>query len=542
MKYSKRNTQNRNNNRSYRVGGGIFNHSIKFTFEEKEYILLKKSFGRGYKLNDKFFSNLNKLIEYFKQNDKGNNQCITLFNTLIDKYLNEPNNFHFKQLLLMYNDWVDISMNSQLESYIIDIIQTIDNNSYSIQFLDRLTDYMTLTHMEHLYPKYIVHKRDIYMVNSQIHKNIRLYKKLLKLHESLEIYEFSNDIPLLLNSIYGPLPICKIEPKLRNISISYQKFIQSGSFGSVFKNETKSQAIKIIDTSKHSSLNHVINLMKREVYTYYKISSLKCNNNLFCSFINAYYDHNKHKIFVLMEYCGIDLFTVLYSGIIHQIPFKWFINIVKGVKCLHDNNYVHFDIKPENIVITNTVERRRKKRISKDWIFDHKRNESENESRSRSESGSGSESENENESGSESGSGSRRESESKRSRTNEDKFHISNNSSAKLIDFGLSYEISSISSKISPGTDGYRAPELEDEDKEVIDYKKCDIYSLGMTFGLCLYLTIYASNYDISIDDILTGRERHILIQLLEDINLHDMVDSNPNMRPDINTVITRLR
>ena len=178
----------------------------------------------------------------------------------------------------MYNEWVDISMYAQLESYIIDIIQTIDNNSYSIQLLDRLTDYITLSNMEHLYPKQIVHKRDIEIFDSEIHKNIRLYKKLLKLNETYDtiisddknINSF-NEISFLLNTIYGSLAICKIEPKLRNISINYQKFIQRGSFGSVFKNETKSQAIKIIDTSKYSSLNHFVNLIKREVYTYYKM-------------------------------------------------------------------------------------------------------------------------------------------------------------------------------------------------------------------------------------------------------------------------------
>ena len=62
-----------------------------------------------------------------------------------------------------------------------------------------------------------------------------------------------------------------------------------------------------------------------------------------------------------------------------------------------------------------------------------------------------------------------------------------------------------------------------------------------MTFGLSLYLTTYPSNRFFSINDILLGKEFNNLFQLLKNINLHDMVDTNPNMRPDIDAVIQRL-
>ena len=167
---------------------------------------------------------------------------------------------------------------------------------------------------------------------------------------------------------------------------------------------------------------------------------------------------------------------------------------------MHDNNYVHFDIKLENIVITNTTDHKKNNRISNHWIFDSQMSKS-------------------------------------RSRTMYDDLHISKESNVKLIDFSLSYEISTISSKISPGTSGYRSPELGLQ--KDIDYKKCDIYSRGMTFGLCL---LFNKIPHVSIDDILTGRESNTLFKLLEDINLQDIVDKNPDIRPDIDTVITRLR
>lgn len=512
---SKNNRRIYSHNRSYRVGGGFVNYYIKFVYFKKEYILIKKSLGRGYQFNEKSFQNLNELIKYFKQTNTDNSLYFELFNTLLNDYINKTTKFHFIKLLIRYGEWVNISINTDLQSHIIDIIQKSENKPYSIEFLDKLTNYMTLANMEYLYLKYIFHKNDTHIFNgTKINKNIRLYKKLLKLYESLETYDDTpinslEDIILLLNSIYGLLPICKIEPQLTNIVVNQNKFIESGSFGSVFKNETKSQAIKIIDTSKYSSLSPVIHLMDKEVYTYYKISTLACNRNLFCNFINAYYDHNKHKIYVLMEYCGTDLFNVLVvAGTIKQIPQEWFINIARGIKCMHDNNYVHFDIKPENIVIENVVGRRQtNKRISNHWIFDSKK----------SRTGSGS------------GSGSRKRN-----------LNIQTQTNAKLIDFGLSYEINSISSKMSPGTSGYRAPELGIKDGN--DYKKCDIYSLGMTIGLCLYFTTYSPKSDVSIDDILIGRERKNLYEVLSRYNLQNMIDLNPDVRPDIDAVITLLQ
>ena len=529
MVYSKRNKLLFGKNRSCKVGGGMINHSIKFTYLERDYILSKKSLWRGYLFNENSFSNLNALIDYFKQNNSDTKLYIELFNILMTKYSNKTIKFHFIKLLLRCNEWVDISMNPNIEIYINDIIQNIEYIPYSIQLLDTLSSFFTLLNMEYLYTKYTMSDKNMNIFdNTKIYKNIRIYKKLLQLYTFIEIpnsidKSFAENIPLLLNHIYGLLPICKIEPRLTNIVTNQSKFIESGSFGSVFKNETKSQAIKVIDTSKYESLTSIIHLIYREVYTYYRISALACNRNLFCNFINAYYDDNKHKIYVLMEYCGTDLFTVLDSGTIRQIPIKWFLNIARGIKCMHDNNYVHFDIKPENIVIENVVEQRPKKRISKHWIFDSKRSSSGSRS-----SSSGSRS---------SSSGSRR---SRRSGSNRGSLLIPPQTNAKLIDFGLSYEISSISSKISPGTNGYRAPELGIQIG--IDYKKCDIYSFGMTIGLCLYFTKYLPNNSVSTDDILIGRKFKDLYKLLSILKLQNMVDNNPDMRPDIDTVITLLQ
>ena len=494
--HSKNNRRRYSHNRSYRRRDMV-NYSIKFTHLNDNYTLLQKSIGRYYKFNEKIFPNLNGFIQFLNQtntNNIVNNLYIELFNTLLSDYINKPSKFHFIQLLLRYAEWVNVAMNEVLESHITNIIQNIETKPYSIQLLTKFTNFMTLRNMKYLYFKYMDRNGDIHIFNkTKVYKNIRMYKKLL------ELYKFSvnDDIPSLLNSFYGLLPIYKIEPRLVNIITNKIKFIESGSFGSVFKIETKPEAIKVIDVSKVSSLNEVIALIKREVYTYYRITTLACNRNLFCNFINAYYDNNIHKIYVLMEYCGVDLFTVLDSINIKHIPIKWFLNIAYGIKCMHDNNYVHFDIKPENIIIENV----RDIGQSTQNIISGRNRSNESSGRNRSNASSGS-----NRSNASSG--------SNRSRRIRSNLYIPRETIAKLIDFGLSYEISTISS-LHPlhGTDGYRAPELYSQTS--IDYKKCDIYSLGITIGICLYLKTYNPNIEMSINTMVERDEfKYLLFKL----------------------------
>jgi serine/threonine protein kinase len=542
--HSKNNTRKYSHNRSYRKRDMVY-YSIKFTHLNDNYTLLQKSVGRYYKFNDTLFPNLNGLIQFFKQNNTNNivnDRYIELFNTLLKDYITKPSKFHFIQLLLRYAEWVNITINEELESHITNIIQNIETKPYSIQLLTKFTNFMTLRNMKYLYFKYMGRSGDIHIFNkTKIYKNIRMYKKLLELYK----FSINDDIPSLLNSFYGLLPIYKIEPRLVNIITNKIKFIESGSFGSVFKIETKPEAIKVIDVSKVSSLNEVIALIKREVYTYYRITTLACNRNLFCNFINAYYDNNIHKIYVLMEYCGVDLFTVLDSTNVKHIPIKWFLNIAYGIKCMHDNNYVHFDIKPENIIIENVkyldqlpqnISSGRNR--SNESSGRNRSNESSGRNRSNESSGRNRSNESSGRNISNESSGRNRSNESnQRSRISRSSLYIPRETIAKLIDFGLSYEISTISS-LHPlhGTDGYRAPELYSQTS--IDYKKCDIYSLGITIGICLYLKTYNPPIETSINDMV-GRDE--FKYLLFKLNLHDMIDVNPDVRPNIDEVIQRL-
>jgi hypothetical protein len=156
-----------------------------------------------------------------------------------------------------------------------------------------------------------------------------------------------------------------------------------------------------------------------------------------------------------MEYCGSNLYSELFkSAKLHlNIILIWFITIAEGIKCMHDNNYVHLDIKPENITIYNNK--------------------------------------------------------------------------AKLIDFGLAENINAIE-KLSEktGTEGFKAPEMG---KYPIDYKKCDIYSLGQTFLQTIYYIYFKELRFLNIN------------KCLKLIGLEEMINNTPIYRPTIDSVITSL-
>lgn len=310
-----------------------------------------------------------------------------------------------------------------------------------------------------------------------------------KIQRNIKIF---NDIKLKLTiveleKIYIKFPICKINPKLNNIiekpgvsrteTITYidtepingtdtsNDYTFSGSGGGkVYINRNKNEAIKSIDTFNRPD-EEICYLFYNEATNYNNISSLVCNTNYFCIFKNAYYSNTQNKIYILMEYCGTELFTYIYEKIENNNTiresqlYKWFTTIAKGIQCMHDNGFVHLDIKPENITINQTTE-------------------------------------------------------------------FISGSLAKLIDFGHAQNINALNrlpNKHFGGTIEYMAPEMKNPSIiTIFDYKKCDIYSLGITLQLLLRLIL--SNDNVSLPD-----------------DLQDMLNINPDERPTIQSVIITL-
>ncbi len=99
----------------------------------------------------------------------------------------------------------------------------------------------------------------------------------------------------------------------------------------------------------YKNLPFVLRHLNNEIINYRAISVL-CPE-YFCRFIGYKYNRDSMYIDIVMENCGEDLIThAEQRKISHPDWFRIFIKMINTVKCLHENNYVHFDIKPDNIV------------------------------------------------------------------------------------------------------------------------------------------------------------------------------------------------
>ncbi len=140
--------------------------------------------------------------------------------------------------------------------------------------------------------------------------------------------------------------------------------LPSGAFGYAYKSGNR--VVKIINLIKYEyyTEDKIIQNLNNEIVNYFNISNL-CPND-FCKFVGYYYGINEgsYKLAIIMEYCGMDLFeyiNLLYT--LNRKPNKndlsnytetfktIFIQIADALICLHSKNYVHLDLKFENITV-----------------------------------------------------------------------------------------------------------------------------------------------------------------------------------------------
>jgi serine/threonine protein kinase len=136
--------------------------------------------------------------------------------------------------------------------------------------------------------------------------------------------------------------------------------LPEGNFGFAYRSNNR--VVKYINLIKYEyyTPDKINSNLDSEILNYFEISKL-CPE-YFCKFIGYYYDGA--KLAIIMEYCGIDLFQYIYDLFENNTNsnkynlskycdvFKdIFSKIAKAVKCLHDNGYVHFDLKLENITV-----------------------------------------------------------------------------------------------------------------------------------------------------------------------------------------------
>lgn len=103
----------------------------------------------------------------------------------------------------------------------------------------------------------------------------------------------------------------------------------------------------------HNSVKFALHHMYDEILNYYVISQ-KCPD-YFCRFIGYKYDDVDLQLYIVMEDCGKDLFTIMEEN--STTNNEWITIIAKiaeALICLYNNNYIHSDIKPDNIVAIKT--------------------------------------------------------------------------------------------------------------------------------------------------------------------------------------------
>jgi serine/threonine protein kinase len=126
------------------------------------------------------------------------------------------------------------------------------------------------------------------------------------------------------------------------------------AFGTGYISEDGQHAVKIINLKQRieqTPVDNIIESLKSELKNYYAITQI-CSK-LFCNLVGYHYDIPNTTLTIVMENCGTDLFYIYSteSKPIKKTQINHIGQIIDAIKCLHENRYVHFDIKPENIVL-----------------------------------------------------------------------------------------------------------------------------------------------------------------------------------------------
>jgi serine/threonine protein kinase len=128
------------------------------------------------------------------------------------------------------------------------------------------------------------------------------------------------------------------------------KIIGSGSFSNVYKAMNKKtgefvaiKRIKKLENQNKEKIIGEINIVK------------KLDNNNILKFIDVY-ESDRH-MYLITELCDYSLSKIINNFLTEKEIHDVFCQIINGIKYLYDNNIIHRDIKPDNILIKDNVVR-----------------------------------------------------------------------------------------------------------------------------------------------------------------------------------------
>ena len=106
----------------------------------------------------------------------------------------------------------------------------------------------------------------------------------------------------------------------------------------LFEKNNKTYIVKITDDLEADISNKINKLMKND----------KLCEKLLVS-INEIYKYEKNVNFMVMDYYGNNSIFNEYDSLENNVKKLLILQIVIAIKCLHDRNIIHSDIKPDNL-------------------------------------------------------------------------------------------------------------------------------------------------------------------------------------------------
>ena len=128
--------------------------------------------------------------------------------------------------------------------------------------------------------------------------------------------------------------------------------VGEGAYGIVYKCRNKeTKEFVAIKKFKETEDEIVKKTMKREL----KVLQLLHHDNI-VEFKEAF--KRKNNLFLVFEFIDRNLLELLEeqpNGLEHQLIKNLIYQLCKAVKYLHEQNIIHRDVKPENLLITNSM-------------------------------------------------------------------------------------------------------------------------------------------------------------------------------------------